>query len=213
MTLPGHPALVDPVAIDQLELELRQLAGITFVGFGERDGALAIEIAAREGSDTAALRTAVERIAAALLDGNLVVEVLGERSDDRRGQRVRLRVAVPVAAVGTVELHLALGHRRTAVEADAGDAIAAGRAVVAGLETLGLPTPFGVTAAHELPPDLGSGTLVLLEDTRTGEHRRGLARGATPAEAAARAVLNALNRFLQPAAPGSAPAGEDTVAG
>ncbi|MHB8507011.1 MAG: hypothetical protein ACYDEN_15060 [Acidimicrobiales bacterium] len=206
MTPSGDPVLADPAAVDQLELEIRQLSGITFVGFGDRDGGLLIEVAAREGADTVALRAAVERVAATLLDGNVVVEVLGERRDGRRAERERLQVALPVPGTATVELHLAFGHRRTAVEADGDDAVAVARAVVAGLGILGLPTPFGVTAAHNLPPELGSGTIVLLEDARTGEPRRGLARGRTPAEAAARAVLNALNRFLQPSVPCPEPA-------
>ena len=38
--------------------------------------------------------------------------------------------------------------------------------------------------------------MAVLRDTRTGELRRGVANGHTPADAAARAVLHALNRSL-----------------
>ena len=41
-----------------------------------------------------------------------------------------------------------------------------------------------------------AGLLAVLRDTTTGELRRGVASGRAPADAAARAVLDALNRSL-----------------
>jgi hypothetical protein len=65
--------------------------------------------------------------------------------------------------------------------------------------------PFEPVVVHALPAELGSGTLVLLEDPVSGDTRRGVSGGASPAESTARAVLNALNRYLQPAPFGSEP--------
>lgn len=186
-------------AMDQLELEVRQLGGVSFVGFGVRDDALLVEVAADPGAEHSELRSDVQRLAASLFDAPVVVELLGSPPAPPRAERVRLQVTLSAGGAGTVEIHLAYGHRRTVVEVDHDDLVAVARAVVGGLGILGLPTPFGVTAVHAVPPDLGSGIVVLLEDARTGEPRRGLAGGRTTAEATAKAVLNGLNRFLQPA--------------
>jgi hypothetical protein len=189
----------DPRVIDQLELELRQLAGVTFVAFADRSGVTVIEVAAEAGSDTERLQAEATRLALAQVDGEVVVEMVdavGAPAAPGDG-RVRLLVTLPVGAGRSVEVHLAHRGRRATVEAGSEDRLAVADAVIAGLAMLGLGVPYEPVAAHALSPDLGSGTLVILEDATTGQSRRGLASGRTPADSTARAVLNALNRVLQ----------------
>lgn len=196
--------LEDAMGVDQLELEVRQLAGVTFVGVGRRDGSLLVEVAAADGAELAALRAEVHRLAAALVDGPVIVEVLGRTDENRPEARVRLQVTLPLPGTTAAELHLAYRQRRTAVQADESDGLAVAGAVLAGLAALGLPAPWTATVVHALPEEIGAGALVVLEHHRSGETRRGVARGRSQADAVARAVLNALNRFLEGARPGGA---------
>jgi hypothetical protein len=186
---------------DQLELEVRQLEGVTFVGLDDQGGRLLVEVAGDEDADadTEGLRLEVQRLASTFVDGEVVVSIMRGGNGPRGDGRVALQVALPVPGTASVELHLAFRERRAAVEADGDDGAAVARAVITGLGVLGFPAPYGVVAAHELPDELGAGTIVLLEHATTGERRRGLAHGRSAADSAARAVLNALNRFLQPA--------------
>lgn len=190
-------ALDDGNGLDRLELEVRQLSGVSFVGVAHRDGGLLVEVAAAAGADLAALRVEVQRLATALLEGPVAVEVLGRTDEARPEARVRLQVSLPVAGTSTIELHLAYRQRRTSVQADTTDGLAVAGAVLAGLTALGLPTPWDTTTVHELPEAVGAGALVVVEHHRSGETRRGVARGRSPADAVARAVLNALNRFFE----------------
>lgn len=191
--------------IDALELELRQLDGVTFVAFGERDGATLVELAAGASSGPAAevLRSDALRVALAHVEGPVVVEIydgspgapVGRTSENR----VQLLLTLPVDDSGAVEVHLARLDRRASAHAEGGHPAAVAEAVLVALGRLGLRVPFSLVGVHDLAPEMGAGTLVVLRDDLSGELRRGLAAGRTTAECAARAVLNALNRYLQSA--------------
>ncbi len=78
----------------------------------------------------------------------------------------------------------------------AGDTLAVGRAVLQALRGLGADVPFDVVGLYALPSDWGAGLIAVVRNSRTGELRRGVANGHSPADAAARAVLHALNRSI-----------------
>ncbi len=185
--------------LDRFELEVRRLVGVSFVGIDHRSDPLSVEVAA-SGVDIPALRAEVHRLAVALLDGPVTVEILGRAEATGARARVRVEVTPPLAGGSSVELHLSHHQRRVMVEADGSDDRAVAEAVVAGLGALGLTAPWDVARVHDLPGEAGGGVLVVLDHRRTGETRPGLARGRSRPEALARAVLNALNRFLEPSA-------------
>jgi hypothetical protein len=190
---------------DSLELELRQLPGVSFVAFGERHGATLVELAASDDTDVDELRAEALRVVVGYLEGPVVIEVVdsptaaADARAGRSGVRVQLILTLPGTAEGGAEVHLAHLDRRVAVHAGDGDRAWTAAAVLQGLAELGLAVPYAVDAIHALPTELGSGTLVALRDPLTGELRRGVATGRSPVEATARAVLSALNRYLQPA--------------
>jgi hypothetical protein len=194
-----------PAAVlDRLELELRQLGGVSLVSFAERGGSLQVELVAEELDDAERLRASAERVAARHIHGHVVVAVVTTPAEGPLEGRVRLTVS-GARTGGDVEVHLAFRDRRVVVRAAGDDRLAVAQAVVSGLQELAPPMPFEPVVVHALPVELGSGTLVLLEDPVSGDTRRGVSGGASPAESTARAVLNALNRYLQPAPFGNEP--------
>jgi hypothetical protein len=190
-----------PAVMDALELELRQLDGVGYVSFPERTARTVIGLGVHPGADPAEVTVEAHRLAVRHLEGPIEVEIVGEEPAPvvrRSGMRVRLLLSLRQNGDDRVELHLAQGERRVVVEAEATDSVAVASQVLRALKDLGYSSPFVVDAVPDLSPELGSGSLVVLRHPLTGQRRRGLANGATSAEAHARAVLNALNRYLQP---------------
>lgn len=184
---------------EALELELRQLPGVLFVSFSEDEGTTFIELVVSPGTEQAKVREEAARCAVNHLDGPAEIKVF---TPPRRqllpvkGERVRLVLVLPSDGGAAIEVQLARGSQRYASRALAGDTASVGRAVIEGLRGLGAHAPFDLVGFHALPSDWGAGLLAVLRDTTTGELRRGVASGRAPADAAARAVLDALNRSL-----------------
>jgi hypothetical protein len=268
---------------DHLELELRQLPGVRFVGFAEQGDITMVEIGLRPDGDPAHIRSEASALAAQHLVGGVRVEVLvqpvpqsvwpgdrqvpgdrdvqcdrpvpgeaavsgdpavpgdppvpgdrdvpidlevrpadpaapasppggvpesgpvrrGDVLDDGAGAladggRVRLAVARPTWEGAAYELHLSYGERSAMAIGPADDLLEVAAATLDGIRRLGLATPFDAVAIQDLDDEMGSGTLVVLRDRNTGELRRGMAVAPLPEESTARAVLSALNRYLQP---------------
>jgi hypothetical protein len=183
---------------DALELELRQLPGVSFVSFSEDEGTTLIELVVGPGTEQAKVRDEAARSAANHLDGPAEIRIFNPPREllPARGERVRLLLVLPSDGGASIEVQLARGTQRNASRAVAGDTKSVGRAVIEALRGLGAHAPFDVVGFHALPSDWGAGLLAVLRDTTTGELRRGVATGRAPADAAARAVLNALNRTI-----------------
>jgi hypothetical protein len=184
---------------DALELELRQLTGVWFVSFSDQDGLTVIEIVVGPGTDPARVREEATRCAVTHLEEPAEIRILvppREQTLPSRRERVKLVLVLPSDGGAAIEVQLSRGFQRYSTRAVAGDTAAVGRAVVEALRGLGANAPFDVVAIHALPSDWGAGLLAVLRDTTTGELRRGVATGRAPADAAARAVLAALNRSV-----------------
>jgi hypothetical protein len=184
---------------DALELELRQLPGVSFVSFSDDEGTTFIELVVAAGTDHVKVREEAAHCVANHLDGPAEIRLYNpppEPPSPTRSGRVRLVLVLPSDGGAAMEVQLSRGSQRSASTAVAGDTAAIGRAVVDALRGLGAHAPFDVVGLHALPPDWGAGLLAVLRDTTTGELRRGVASGRAPADAAARAVLDALNRSL-----------------
>jgi hypothetical protein len=123
-------------------------------------------------------------------------------SDTGRGsERVRV-LAVIVLADQEVEVHLARGGRRTiGRRRDDDEVIAAVGGALEALEGLGLDVPFRPGWSGSLGDPSGQAIAVSLDAEDGAGTRWGVAVGPSPAEAAVRATLDALNRHL--AGPGA----------
>src|SRR5205823_14006615 len=96
------PAEDEAVVFDPLELELRQLAGVTFVGFGERGGALVVQLVTDGDVDEAEIRERAMRLAQAHIEGEVVVEV-GQSRGGSAG-RVQLMAVLPWPEDNAIEV-------------------------------------------------------------------------------------------------------------
>lgn len=185
---------------DALELELRQLPGVSFVSFSSGDDAHFIELVVAPGTDHARVREEAARCVVNHMEAPAEVRVYDpppeQASAPAPSGRARLVLVLPSDGGAAIEVQLSRGMQHQSARAVAGDTAAVGRAVLEALRGLGCQVPYEVVGFHALPSDWGAGVLAVLRDITTGEFRRGVATGRAPADAAARAVLDAVNRSL-----------------
>ena len=180
--------------LDLLELELRRLPHVAFVGFQERSDALLVQVVALANPDPTLLRSAAERACRAHLDRAFVVELAG----GTRPSRIRLldvQLRRDVDDDVEVEVHLGYEGVHTVGRARGGDPTAAAVATFEALQRLGAKVPFQVEAAALFEHVLGEGVMLVLGSEQSGQ-RYGVAAGASIEQAAVRATLHALNRYL-----------------
>lgn len=180
--------------LDLLELELRALGDVSFVGFRQRPDAMLVQVLAPEARDAATLRLEVERTCQAHLDRPFVVDTAAPT----RNARIRLlevTVRDEPSPAPQVEVHLAFGSCRVIGRADGDDPSAAASATFQALQRLGASISFRVEAAALFENVVGQGVVLVLTSETDGA-RYGAASGTTIEQAAARATLHALNRHL-----------------
>ena len=183
--------------LDVLELELRRLPNVAFVGFVDRADSTIVQVLALSAADPSALRVAAERVCRAHLDRPFVVEI----ASGTRPSRVRLLdVQVRTGNNGQgdeVEVHLGYEGIRTVGRAPskAGDPMPAASATFEALQRMGAKLPFRVEAAALFEHVLGEGVMLVFASDDAGE-RYGVAAGANVEQAAVRATLHAFNRYL-----------------
>ncbi len=172
-----------------LEFELRRIPGVVFVGVEDRGGTIAVQIAAPDLAEPGALRPRADQLCRAHLRGPFSLEVIG----GERPARVRL-LGVDITPDRVVVLVDYRGRQAEATAAS-GDPTGPASATIRALSGLGVNVPFDVDAAAVFEHRRGDGVMLVLNSPEAGE-RYGVATGSTPEAAAARATLNALNRYL-----------------
>jgi hypothetical protein len=176
-------------ALDVLELELRRLPSVAFVGLQERADVLVVQVLSLANADPDALRAASERICRSHLDRPFAVELAG----GSRPSRIRL---LDVSVLDDeVEVHLGYEGVHTVGRAKGFDPTAAASATFEALQRLGAKVPFEVEAAALFEHVLGEGVMLVLGSESAGE-RYGVAAAPNVPQAAVRATLHALNRYL-----------------
>ncbi|HVM08607.1 MAG TPA: hypothetical protein VM345_09100 [Acidimicrobiales bacterium] len=181
--------------LDVLELELRRLPNVSYVGFLDRPDALVVQVLAVGAPDAGSVRTSAERLCRAHLDRPFHVDLAG----GSRPTRVRIldvRTAPSDDGEGDdVEVHLGYEGVRTIGRARAGDPQAAAKATFDALTRLGARVPFQVEAAALFEHTLGEGVMLVFASATAGD-RYGVAAADSVELAAVRATLHALNRYL-----------------
>lgn len=187
-------------ALDVLELELRRLPGVVGVGYSDEGDTVVLHVLAEvPAAGPTELRRQVSQRARAHLDKPLVIEVedLGGPEAPRRPVRVRLEGVRIDGFSGELDVHLGLGARRVIGRGRAGSPADAAAATLDALAELGAALPFRIdaaTAALRHSPDYA--VVVVLEPDSRSPKLYGVARAPSMEEAAARATLHALNRYL-----------------
>lgn len=197
-------------SLDLLELELRRLPNVSYVGFVSRPDTMVVQVLAIGSPDAAMLRTSAERLCRMHLDQSFHVEIAGST----RPTRVRIldvrTGAIDLDAIAAdrrsdegptsahdeeLEVHLGFEGVRTIGRGKAGDPHGAAQATFEALKRMGAAVPFHVEAAALFEHSLGEGVMLVLGSSSVGE-RYGVAAADTIELAAVRATLHALNRFL-----------------
>lgn len=178
--------------LDLLELELRRLPNVAYVGFTDRPDTLVVQVLALATPDPGALRIQAERACRAHLERPFVVEIAG----GSRPSRIRL-LDVQLVKEEEVQVEVRLGYEGmcTVGRARGNDPTAAASATFEALQALGADVPFQVEAAALFEHVLGEGVMLVLGSEHSGQ-RYGVAAGASIEQAAVRATLHALNRYL-----------------
>ena len=184
---------------EALESALRRRSDVVYVGFTELDSALTVQVLPVDGTDHDALRKDVQLLCEAHLCGRFVLDLGG----DKRPERVRL-LGVEVTPGDEVVVQLGFGGLCQTGRSTGAAPAAAVEATVEALSMLGTPVPFQMEAAALFEHAVGDGVMVVLASEDEGP-RFGVASGADPALAGARATLHALNRYLATQAAVAAP--------
>ncbi|MEX2099847.1 MAG: hypothetical protein WEB19_00390 [Acidimicrobiia bacterium] len=188
------------MSLDELEVELRKLAGVVAVAFVEADGLLVIEVQSA-GDAPDYLAQTVTNVALQHTGATVAVEVVrwGDGGPHRHEARLRFVEVATDPAAGTLLVRLARDEEESVGRAPTEHGLmsaveATVYAVRAFLPALSfLP---GWARTIETMPDRRFLVVASVTDPAVGHHLRGVAEGTTPIEAAARATLSALNRSL-----------------
>lgn len=188
-------------SLDALELELRRIPGVLGVGFTDEGESVVVHVLSDVAPAAAPeLRRQVSLWVRANLDRPVVIEVEDVEPPTVAPSRGRVRLeAVRVDGFSqSLDVHMLFGTRRAVGRAEAGSAREAAAATLEALDRLGANLPFRIdaaTAALRNGPD--HAVVVVLEPATAGGHKLyGVARAPSMEEAAARATLHALNRYL-----------------
>lgn len=208
------------LVLDDLELELRKLPGVRSAGFDARDELLIVQLHVLPGAATeGSLPLAATRIAARHADRPVAVEVVRWREpvdghapapaaaepapapvtteDEVSTRRLRLLAVLSFPDTDELEVHLILDGRRTIGRAPASRGLVAALdatlAAIADFDFPFSPTPRWARALESTQEE--ALIAVALDEGDPSERvLYGVAAGATPIDAAARATLDAINR-------------------
>ena len=130
--------------LDLLELELRRIPHVAFIGFDDSHDSLHVQVFALASSDPASVRFQAERICRVHLDQPYAIEIAG----GTRPSRIRLlEVHLREGVDDEIEVHLGFESLRTIGRAKGTDPTAAASATFDALHGLGATVPFHVEAA------------------------------------------------------------------
>ena len=177
-------------SIDRLELALRRLPDVEYVGFGEHAVTTVVQVLVSPSADVESLRTTCQQLCEAHLDGTFVLEL----PQAGRPSRIRL-LDVEKPCRDEVVVHLGFNGVYSSGRSQGADPAAAAEATFEALAELGAEVPFHVEAAALFEHHVGEGVMIVL-GSEDEAPRDGVAGGADAVDAGARATLHALNRYL-----------------
>jgi len=188
------------VTLDELELELRRLRGVLAVGFVEAEGMLIVEVQVGPDTYDDVARDATT-LAVQHAGGSATVEIVrwGDGDPHEPESRLRLLEVTTDPPRGELAVRLACAEEEAVGHASSAHGLAgvveatvyAVRVFLPGLAFLP-----GWARTIETTSDRRFLVVASVTDPVAGIHRRGVADGSSPIDAAARATLDALNRTI-----------------
>jgi hypothetical protein len=199
------------VDLDALELELRRLPGVRAVAFRERNDLLVVQVHSAPGeTEDPGLPAQATRIATRHSTVPVGVEIVRWRAGAPAAEptervpagepRVVLAAVLLVPGEERLEVHLSFGEKRSVGTCTAEEGpLAAVRATVDALRAFSPALPYEAAWADTVETEQPTSRYLVavgLYAPGTSAWRYGLAAGASPVDAGARATLHALNRVL-----------------
>ena len=211
MRVDGALSSSEQVALDRLELELRKLPAVLAVGFegpGEGtpisdDAVITVHVFVTEDAPRAQIEQQALDLGRLHVDRPLRVQLAPETDEEAptvktsrvATHRVKL-VDVDLTGDGSnVEVTIERGDSRVVASGPSGSLAGSVDATIAALGELGWSVPFAVSSCVRLSVGGTSGA-VMVHLAGGGGERLGVATGTTPQQAAVKATLQALNRWL-----------------
>lgn len=190
-------------SLDDLELELRKVPGVIAVGLEESEGLLRVDLVVSSPGPSPLMVRAAEDAVRNLESEKVILSISSAARPEASGHgRVRRVQLVAVRRWDTPdgpgsEVQLRWGDRDGLGRDLAPGPSGAASATLDGLGKLGIDVPFHlISTVTSTPAPDGVTVLVKLASIAGLAGRMGLVKAPTPEEAAGRAVLSALNRFI-----------------
>jgi hypothetical protein len=183
---------------EDFELELRSLPGVLNVSI-ERDGdALGVVTLLVYGPNARETEAVAQQIATLYFpEARIVVESANEELTPAgtSGARVVLEHAIFDPTSGGCEVELSFAGRRAFGRTGSGPLIGGAEATLAALADLGFDIPFTLLSVTNVTALRSWPVIVALRSRENGDDRFGVAQADEDVLAAAKATLDALNRF------------------
>ena len=185
---------------EDFELELRSLPGVLSVGVDHRDdgeiGGVTLFV---RGQDPESVRHVALQVASLYYPTAAVrVEDANRAPSSRRGEGGRVALTKTDFNVheGVSEVELSFAGRVGVGRAGSGPLIGGSEATLAALRELGYEVPFFLVAVNSIATVRGWPVVVTLRSMSDEGDRIGIAQSNSDLESAAKATLDALNRYL-----------------
>lgn len=185
---------------EDFELELRSLPGVVNVGIshlesGEVD---AVVLSIRNQDPESVRESAVQVASLYFPDASVILEEAGAAAPVRTGYmaRISLTVAEFNEHDGISEIHLTYAGRTGVGRAGSGPLIGGAEATLAALRDLGYVIPFYLMGVTKVDTVIGCSVIVAFRSLSADDDRMGIARAEGDLVSAAKATLDALNRYV-----------------
>ena len=187
---------------EDFELELRSLPGVVNVGIvhgGEGD-VESVVLTIRNHDPEVVRESAIQVASLYYPDAAVVLEETRSARADRRGVAAAARIALDAAEFneddGVSEVRLSFAGSVGVGRAGSGPLIGGAEATLDALRDLGNVIPFYLMGVTKVDTMIGCSVIVALRSLAANDDRMGIALAQDDLLAAAKATLDALNRYL-----------------
>lgn len=187
---------------EDFELELRSLPGVVNVGIAHReDGDVESVVLTIRNHDPETVRESAIQVASLYYpDAAVILEETSTAPPVRGGVSPAARVSLAVAEFnehdGVSEVHLSFGGRVGVGRAGSGPLIGGAEATLSALRDLGNVIPFYLMGVTKVDTVIGCSVIVALRSLSADDDRMGIALADDDLLSAAKATLDALNRYV-----------------
>jgi hypothetical protein len=185
---------------EDFELELRSLPGVVNVGINHHEGGdvEGVVLSIRNHDPEAVRESAVQVASLYFPDAAVILEEASVAAPMRTGVTARITLAAAEfnAHDGISEVHLSYGGRIGVGRAGSGPLIGGAEATLAALRDLGNVIPFYLMGVTKVDTVIGCSVIVAFRSLSADDDRMGIARADDDLVSAAKATLDALNRYV-----------------